>query len=308
MWGDRTLTAPARQVEKFIRTLDQFLEAVAKTLKRRAVASLEERLERLFARYFRKQGRLIMAGTAKLRRRSQVAPTEAVKRFGGYQTTTGAPARIPARLREADEGLPDLDEVLEELVKAGSLDAALIEAVTGILESALSAGADAALKSAGFSLTFDLTSAAAVDFLKARGAELVAGITETTRAALRDLVVAAVKDGKSYTDLAGEISSTFSGFSDARAHTIAVTEVGNAYEEGALLASQELAAAGLQMEKAWLTAGDDKVEEECQGNAEAGWIALGDDFPSGDARPLAHPNCRCTMLSRRKPAEKETTH
>jgi hypothetical protein len=151
-----------------------------------------------------------------------------------------------------------------------------------------------------------MTSPAAVDFLSKRAAELVTGINDTSRAALRDLITAAVKDGKSYDSLATSIGEMFDSFSDYRSRTIAVTEIGNAFEEGALLASQALEAGGLVMEKSWLTAGDDKVEEECQANAEAGWIPLGEDFPSGDPRPLAHPNCRCTMLSRRKPKEKET--
>jgi SPP1 gp7 family putative phage head morphogenesis protein len=36
--------------------------------------------------------------------------------------------------------------------------------------------------------------------------------------------------------------------------------------------------------------------ETCEGNAEAGPIAMGEDFPSGDTEPPAHPNCRCALL------------
>jgi hypothetical protein len=39
--------------------------------------------------------------------------------------------------------------------------------------------------------------------------------------------------------------------------------------------------------------GDDLVEEVCQDNEDEGAIAVGDVFPSGDATPPVHPNCRC---------------
>jgi Phage Mu protein F like protein len=279
--------------------LDRFLEAATQATKRRAVAKLERRMRNAFRRYFQAQGRLVLDGMGKLRRRPQREATRHVWRRGVALTSY-------RRLTEADEPLPDLDQIIEELIKAGTATEAIVDQVIAkILEHALDAGAEAAIKAADIAITFDLTSEAAVAFVQKRAAELVTGINDTSRAALRGLITAAVKDGKSYEQLASSIREMFDGFSDYRSRMIAVTEIGNAYEEGAMLASQALVAGGLQMEKSWLTAGDDRVEEECQGNADAGWIPLGEDFPSGDARPLAHPNCRCTMLSRRKPTEKE---
>jgi len=269
--------------------------------KRRAIAKLELRLANAFRRYFQAQKRLVLDGVAKLRRRPQTAPISAAWRKGVAVTSV-------VRVTEADEPLPDLDHIIEELIQAGfATDAIVDQVVAKVLAQSLEAGAEAAIKAADVSISFDLTSKAAVDFLSKRAAELVTGINDTSRAALRDLITAAVKDGKSYDQLATAIGEMFDGFSDYRSRSIAITEIGNAYEEGALLAAQAIEDGGLVMEKSWLTAGDDKVEEECQGNAEAGWIPLGEDFPSGDPRPLAHPNCRCTMLSRRKPKQKETT-
>jgi SPP1 gp7 family putative phage head morphogenesis protein len=288
-------------VESFVAALDRFLEAATMATKRRAVARLERRMANAFRRYFRAQGRLVLEGMGKLRRRPQ---REAVR----APWPRGVAVTSYQRLTEADEPLPDLDHIIEELIQAGfATDAIVDQVIAKVLAQALEVGAEAAIKAADVSISFDMTSQAAVDFLQKRAADLVTGINDTSRAALRDLITAAVKDGKSYDQLATAIGEMFDGFSDYRSRMIAVTEIGNAYEEGALLASQALEAGGLVMEKSWLTAGDDRVEEECQGNAEAGWIALGEDFPSGDARPLAHPNCRCTMLSRRKPREKETT-
>jgi hypothetical protein len=306
--GDRTLTAEARQVENFIAALDRFVEAAGRAtiaMKRAAkplaVAKLQRRLQNALRRYFQAQKRIVLEGVAKLRRRPQAAPISAAWRKGVAITSV-------RRLAEADEALPDLDHIIEELIKAGfATDAIVEELISKVIAQALEAGAEAAISAADVSVSFDMTSPAAVEFLSKRGAELVTGISDTSRAALRDLITAAVKDGKSYDALATSIGEMFDSFADYRSRMIAVTEIGNAFEEGALLASRALEAGGLVMEKSWLTAGDDKVEEECQGNAEAGWIPLGEDFPSGDTRPLAHPNCRCTMLSRRKPKEKEGT-
>ena len=36
--------------------------------------------------------------------------------------------------------------------------------------------------------------------------------------------------------------------------------------------------------------------EVCSENSDAGPIAMGEEFPSGDTEPPAHPNCRCTVL------------
>lgn len=50
------------------------------------------------------------------------------------------------------------------------------------------------------------------------------------------------------------------------------------------------------------TAGIEQVEwlvaegcDECQENADASPIGIGDTFPSGDAEPPAHPNCMCSL-------------
>jgi Phage portal protein len=46
----------------------------------------------------------------------------------------------------------------------------------------------------------------------------------------------------------------------------------------------------------WLTAEDDRVCPRCAENEAEGWIPAGDDFPSGDTQPPAHPSCRCALI------------
>jgi hypothetical protein len=52
------------------------------------------------------------------------------------------------------------------------------------------------------------------------------------------------------------------------------------------------------------TAGVEQVEwlvaegcDECQDNADASPIGIGDTFPSGDSEPPAHPNCMCSLAA-----------
>ncbi len=50
-------------------------------------------------------------------------------------------------------------------------------------------------------------------------------------------------------------------------------------------------------EKRWVTAGDPC--EICDENALVGWIDADEEFPSGHDEPDAHPNCQCTLETRR---------
>lgn len=174
------------------------------------------------------------------------------------------------------------------------LEVAFIDAANLALE----AGGTEALRQAAIGLKFDLENPRAVQWIEENGAWLVAGVTDTTKEALRKIIADGLADGQSYAQIAKSIATAFDEFSRTRAQLISITEVGNAYEAGAQQAAQVLAS-GFPMEKSWLTAEDDRVEEECAGNAMDGWLPLDANFSSGDMRPLAHPRCRCTCLYRR---------
>lgn len=123
-------------------------------------------------------------------------------------------------------------------------------------------------------------------------------ITEGTREALRGVITQALTDGWSNQRLAEEMVEAYA-FSKERATVIARTETQMATQAASL---QSYKASGVVDGKQWLTAEDDRVSEECQANGEAGpngdgvlrdWDA---NYPSGDAAPPAHPNCRCAVL------------
>ena len=65
--------------------------------------------------------------------------------------------------------------------------------------------------------------------------------------------------------------------------------------------------AGLQVYKSWLTADDDRVDEDiCRANEAQGPIPLEDKFQSGHMAPLGHPRCRCALVPHVMSAEDTT--
>lgn len=169
-------------------------------------------------------------------------------------------------------------------------------------------GAQEMARRLNLDITFSLDDPAAREYIRSVGADLVSRVDDTTRARLRGLIDAGTSNGWNYNQIAQAIIGEFGEMAvgrpqqhiDSRAHLIAVTELGNAFEDGSLAAARRMAAMGLEMEKKWLTVGDNRVSEGCQVNQNAGWIPLDQPFPSGHDRPLRFPGCRCTALYQRK--------
>jgi SPP1 gp7 family putative phage head morphogenesis protein len=105
-------------------------------------------------------------------------------------------------------------------------------------------------------------------------------------------VADAVRDGDGTDELAQRLSTSFS-FSEARAENIARTEIARADSEGAIAGWEE---SGIVKGKSWLTAGDDRVSEECMRNQAKGVVSLDYVYEFGVKSPPQHPRCRCTLL------------
>jgi SPP1 gp7 family putative phage head morphogenesis protein len=163
-----------------------------------------------------------------------------------------------------------------------------------------------------FQTATDLANERATEWARARAAEMVGmkygaegalvenpnavwAINESTRDMLNGLVTRAIDEGWSNDRLAKEIGND-EAFSDERAMLIARTETAMADVQGNAAAYKAAEDSGVELQKEWLTAGDDLVSEDCQANEDEGPIDLGDTFPSGAAWPPEHPNCRCDCL------------
>lgn len=181
------------------------------------------------------------------------------------------------------------------------------EAMASVLSEIVMVAARAALDDLKLTTAFSLPTQRIEDEIRQHAATLVRGLNDTTRAELKNLLAKAVEYNYSYAETAKLLRQRFAEFGTLvplhhirdRAELIAVTEVGQAYIRGQQQVGNALVSAGIAMEKAWLTAEDDRVEPECEGNGAAGWVPWGEPFPSGHDAPLAHPGCRCALQMQR---------
>lgn len=155
----------------------------------------------------------------------------------------------------------------------------------------------------------DSVSDAAIAFAKARAGELVGmqwnggqwvenpnaewAITDSTRDMLRDTVQAGTADGLSAEALADKIKDSYA-FSQERAMTIARTELASAHVQGNLEGWKQ---SGVVSGKESILSSAHEGEDECNDNADAGTVAIGEEFPSGDDGPPYHPNCECDVVA-----------
>jgi precorrin-6B methylase 1 len=121
-----------------------------------------------------------------------------------------------------------------------------------------------------------------------RRVDVAAYGTITARGALRDPVAIAAGD----TLYLSPVEQPGAGLV-----TRDVTRTPYAVAAAAVAAGARATIAVLVYEKIWLTAG--APCEICDENALAGWIPMDEEFPSGDLEPQAHPNCNCSLDTRR---------
>ena len=115
--------------------------------------------------------------------------------------------------------------------------------------------------------------------------DLIADLTATTRAAVRNAVGSFFEDQLTMGDLRNMLSQTFG---PVRADMIASTEVTRAAVQGELAFVAELRKEGVELVARWQTNVDESVCPICLPlNETLTWVAK---FPSG---PPAHVRCRC---------------
>lgn len=260
--------------------LTELREAFTAKRKWKALEKTELKLEKAMQTAFRNQGRAFMA---KLDRKA------------GLQEAAG-------------DVMPQGWEAIFDGVAADTA-ASFADPIQAAIESSLIEGGTHAVSDFAVDSSFDLANPRAVAYLEDRAIVSSGAINEATGEQLNTIITKGVEEGKSYDAIAREIRERYTGFSTpsplkhirSRAHLIAVTEAGDAYEAGNRAVIDGLVDAGLTMEKRWSTVGDSRVDPDCEGNEAEDWIPVEDTFSSGDAEPLAHPGCRCGALYRRKP-------
>lgn len=259
-------------VDAEIALLEAIIHAERTTRKLSAVLPLEHRLRRAFSKYWRAQGKTVLTTLARF------APD------------------FPELVEAVDP--TELQTAIDRIIYP---DPRLVQLVQIVAEKSLVAGAHSAEIDLSIEAAFTVEHPDAVTWLTKYGAERVANIDDVTRRYLRTIVTDAAENGWSYQRTAKAITDRFVEFAvgvpqeniRSRAELVAITEVGEAYEQGAKIIAQGLIAQGLEIEKGWLA--EDDACEECIVNVDDGFIAEDDSFSSGDDAPLVHPGCRCDL-------------
>lgn len=131
----------------------------------------------------------------------------------------------------------------------------------------------------------------AIDWAEKHSATLVKGLDEETKKRLAHTIKQGIETKRGIPGLARDIRTTFADMSKHRSELIARTETANALSQASLDTMDDMGIDG----KEWVTAGDDRVSEECLGNEAEGVIPVGQSFSSGVMAPPEHPDCRCTI-------------
>jgi hypothetical protein len=138
-------------------------------------------------------------------------------------------------------------------------------------------------------------STAASQWARAYAGDLVQGIDETTRRVVQDATTRYQSTpGMTREELEGLLRPAFGG---RRAEAIAVTEVTRAASRGTQQYQQEIAGAGIDMERVWRTSADEVTCPICvplNGQPESEWA---ERYPDG---PPGHVRCRCMVTLRLK--------
>jgi hypothetical protein len=280
-------------------TVNKLKEATAYTIKRRENDALVRKHLPQIKTFFRAQRDLYLDRLANYQ--NLFPESNRVDRSADYYF----------KLIEQDRQmtLRDFDQIWSAVDKETFGD--LQDVVTGYEEAGYKSG----IKTGGdlyegpkVNFAFDLDNPRAVNWFAQNGGSVdyIAGIQGTTADRLKTVITKGLEENKTYDQMARDIKATFNrfngskvGITNSRARTIAVNEIGNAYEAGNRGFIDELVSVGgVKMEKMWENSHDDDVTPECELNTEDGWIPLNQPHTSGHQQPMRFPRCRCFELYR----------
>lgn len=142
------------------------------------------------------------------------------------------------------------------------------------------------LASLGIEFSASGVNEAALAWARDYAGQLVTGINDTTRSALREKIAQWIESGDALDALVDELEPTFGA---GRARLIASTEVTRSFAQGNLRAWQTVEAV---TGKTWRTAADERVCPVCRPLAETK-AKLNETFEGSYDAPPAHPGCRC---------------
>ena len=137
----------------------------------------------------------------------------------------------------------------------------------------------------------------AVDWAEKHAATLVTQMAEETQRRLALTISNGIANKRGIPGLARDIRKTFADMTKFRSELIARTETAEALSSASLDTMADMGIEG----KEWVTAGDDRVSDDCLGNEAEGVIPVNQSFSGGVMAPPQHPDCRCTVAPAQLP-------
>lgn len=131
----------------------------------------------------------------------------------------------------------------------------------------------------------------AISWAEKNGARLVTQMDEETKRRLAHTISTGIKNKRGVPGLARDIKQTFGDMTRYRSQLIARTETAFALSDASITTMDDMGIEG----KEWVTAGDDRVSEDCQMNEAEGVIPITQMFSGGVMAPPQHPDCRCSL-------------
>lgn len=125
--------------------------------------------------------------------------------------------------------------------------------------------------------------------------ELITQLNDTTKRDIQSVLIASSEADLSNVEQIKAIKQLLVSYETTRSALVGSYESLRAFNVGSYQAVQDSAATGIRYDKLWLTAGDDRVEQECIDNAAQGWISLSVVYNDGLQCPPAHVGCRCAL-------------
>lgn len=165
----------------------------------------------------------------------------------------------------------------------------------GAVKAAFKKAASKGLTQVGIDITANITKqvdAAAVAYAAKRGGELIKDLAGTTDHDLKALLERAVSDGMS-TDELGDAVRSLGAFGEARAESIARTELAFAHVQGNVRGWRE---SGEVVGKRSILGDNHDIDDQCDACEEAGVVGFDDNFFEDYGFPPYHPNCVCDVL------------
>ena len=134
------------------------------------------------------------------------------------------------------------------------------------------------------------------ELLDGYGIQTIKSVAQTRMKDLANALAEGFEEGDSADTIAKDIRQIL--ITPQRAQMIAGTELARATVQASV---KEYVKAD-QDAKAWSGTPDDRICPGCKKNVEAGYIPIGNAFPSGALWPPGHPECRCAPMPGKLPA------